>query len=168
MERKIKEIVTYEDRTFVIKKMTPFEGIAVLKEILTKALPIDFLSFLNDSGAGIDKILSMTNSVSKKEMSIDEFVVFQKRLMKNVYEKLKSGDVPVIQENGDFGVLDMEENMFLVGFLLLKVIEVNYKDFFLEILQKLGLLEDAQKMMNEMKEKKQEGMAQETQAMNYC
>ena len=141
---------------------------AVLKEILTKALPIDLLSFLNDSGAGIDKILSMTNSVSKKEMSIDEFVVFQKRLMKNVYEKLKSGDVPVIQENGDFGVLDMEENMFLVGFLLLKVIEVNYKDFFLEILQKLGLLEDAQKMMNEMKEKKQEGMAQETQAMNYC
>lgn len=88
--------------------------------------------------------------------------------MKNVYEKLKSGDVPVIQENGDFGVLDMEENMFLVGFLLLKVIEVNYKDFFLEILQKLGLLEDAQKMMNEVKEKKQEGMAQETQAMNYC
>ena len=140
----------------------------MLKEILTKALPIDLLSFLNDSGAGIDKILSMTNSVSKKEMSIDEFVVFQKRLMKNVYEKLKSGDVPVIQENGDFGVLDMEENMFLVGFLLLKVIEVNYKDFFLEILQKLGLLEDAQKMMNEMKEKKQEGMAQETQAMNYC
>ena len=101
-------------------------------------------------------------------MSIDEFVVFQKRLMKNVYEKLKSGDVPVIQENGDFGVLGMEENMFLVGFLLLKVIEVNYKDFFLEILQKLGLLEDVQKMMNEMKEKKQEGMAQETQAMNYC
>ena len=34
MERKIKEIVTYEDRTFVIKKMSPFEGIAVLKEIL--------------------------------------------------------------------------------------------------------------------------------------
>ena len=27
MERKIKEIVTYEDRTFVIKKMSPFEGI---------------------------------------------------------------------------------------------------------------------------------------------
>ena len=89
--------------------------------------------------------------MNKKEMSIDEFAEFQKRLMKNCYEKLKSGDVAVLQSNGDFGVPGLDNNMLLVGFLLLKVVEVNYKDFFLEILQKLNVLEESQKIMDQVK-----------------
>lgn len=152
MERVTEQIVKYEDRTFVIKKMSPFEGIAVLKEILTKALPFNLLSFLNDDlNIELDKVLSITNKMNKKEMSIDEFAELQKRLMKNCYEKLKSGDVAVLQSNGDFGVPGLDNNMLLVGFLLLKVVEVNYKDFFLEILQKLNVLEESQKIMDQVK-----------------
>ena len=41
--------------------------------------------------------------------------------------------------------------MFLVCFLLLKVIEVNYKDFFLEILRKLGMLEGTEGIIQNVK-----------------
>ena len=152
MERITQIEVKYEDRIFIVKKMTPFEGIAVLKELITKAMPFDLLSLLNeDDFEGISKVLSVAQGMSKKEMSIDEFVAFQKRLIKNCYEVKKIGEVPVLQNNGDFGVEDLENNMFLVCFLLLKVIEVNYKDFFLEILRKLGMLEGTEGIIQNVK-----------------
>ena len=43
MERLTQVTVEYENRTFIVKKMDPLEGIAVLKELLTKAMPLDLL-----------------------------------------------------------------------------------------------------------------------------
>ena len=142
-----KEYVEYEGRTFVVKKMNPLEGISVLKVLLTNALPIDLLSGFLDSDNKFKQMLAlMPESTKKHEMSVEDFVLFEKRLLKNAYEILASGEVQVIDEAGNFGVFDIEDNLFLVMFLLVKVIEVNYKDFFLEFLRRLGMLEEMKSM----------------------
>lgn len=157
MERLNQAEIEYENRKFIVKKMNPLEGIAVLKELLTKAMPLDLLGGLlkdeekDKSLSGIGNMLGILDT-RKREMSIEEFVEFEKRLLKNTYEKLKSGDVRVIAENGDFGVEGMEDNMFLLGYLMVKVIEVNYRDFFIEILLKLGVIKKAEDVKEKMSE----------------
>ena len=141
------EYVEYEGRTFVVKKMNPLEGISVLKVLLTNALPIDLLGGFLDSDNKFKQMLAlMPESTKKHEMSVEDFVLFEKRLLKNAYEILASGEVQVIDDAGNFGVFDIEDNLFLVMFLLVKVIEVNYKDFFLEFLRRLGMLEEMKSM----------------------
>lgn len=140
----------YEGRKFKAKKMSAFEGVAVLKTLLTRALPIDLLSdvFAKDGLAG--KLFAITDTPNKKDMSVDEFIEFQQRILRNAYEVLPAGDTPVVDKAGNFGVIDVEYNMFLVAYLLVKVIEVNYKDFFVEILQRCGMVEDAKLMTQEI------------------
>lgn len=129
------EVEGEKERTFVIKKMPVLESISVLKTLLTRALPLDLLSVLDESG-NLAKGLA---AVPKHEMTDDEFTEFTKRLLKNVYEKLPVGDVAVIDEVGNYGVIDFEYNLTLALYLLTQVVLVNYKDFFIEILQKLGV-----------------------------
>ncbi len=145
MERITQEIVKYQDdekeRIFVVKKMNPLLGIAVLKEILFGALPVDLFSDVE----GMGQVTSMFSNVQKKEMSIDEFVKLERRLLSNVSEKLKSGEVPVIDSAGNYRVSNLENNMFLNGYLMVKVVEVNYKDFFLELFQKFKTFGETKK-----------------------
>lgn len=149
--RTTQEIFDYEGRTFVVKKMNPMEGIAVLKTLLTNALPIDLLGmFLSEDSKMKQMLALLPDGMSKKEMSIDDFVMFEKRLLRNTYEVLKSGEVQVVDNAGNIGVLDVEDNMFLIVFLLVKVIEVNYKDFFIETLQRLGMLEEIKSLTQEV------------------
>ncbi len=138
LDRKISEAVNYEGREFIIKKMTPFKGIAVLKTLLTRALPIDLLSSFSDS----EEVSRMFSGMSKdkKDMTEEEFIELELELMKTVSENLKGGPTPVIDDRGNFQVEDLENNMLLVVWLLVKVVEVNYKDFFIEMLQKAGLI----------------------------
>lgn len=129
--------VLIDERTFVIEKMDALESIAVLKELLTKALPIDLLSTFGDSVSGL---IGKTD-ILKKDMSIDEFVFLQKRILRYVYESLPSGLVPIIDSNYNYSVNDFEQNLDLAVSLLIKAIRFNYESFFLEKLQKMGLLE---------------------------
>lgn len=162
MERLTQVTVEYENRTFIVKKMDPLEGIAVLKELLTKAMPLDLLGGIfkdgNGNMSGIGSMLGILDT-TKREMSIEDFVKFEKRLLKNTYEVLKSGEVRIIAENGDYGVSGMEDNMYLLGFLMIKVIEVNYRDFFIEILLKLGIIKKAEDMTGKLAEVMSEAKA---------
>lgn len=136
-ERETRTIVEVEGRTFVIDKMDALESIAVLKELLTKTLPVDLLSTFGDSISG----LIGKAEASKKDMSIEEFILLQKRILRYVFEKLPSGLVPVIDVNYNYGVDDFEKNLNLAISLLLKAIRFNYESFFIEKLQQMGLLE---------------------------
>lgn len=142
LDRKTEEVVKYENREFIIKKMTPFKGIAVLKTLLTRALPIDLLSSFAEDTA-INKMFSGISN-TKKDMTEDEFIELEIELIRMVSEKLKGGDTPVIDDRGNFQVENLENNMLLVTWLLVKVIEVNYKDFFIELLQKAGVIKEVE------------------------
>lgn len=129
-------------RKFVIKKMVPIEGLAVLKELLTRAMPVDLLGTLSagDANNNIGRMLGLAGNVKmRSEMSIDEFTQFLKRLLKNAYEVLPVGQVQVYNKDGTCNINNFEDDMFLNLWLIAKVIEVNYKDFFIEALQRAGL-----------------------------
>ena len=135
------EQVELKGRTFVISKMPAAHALSVLKDLLTKVLPVDLLSMLFQSDEGgvmndIEKVLGGLKN--KKEMSAKEFELFQKDLLKYSSELLKSGRVPVIDELGNFSVSDLEYDLFLLSALLLKILIFNYKDFFTEVLQFLN------------------------------
>lgn len=139
-EREIRQKVEINDRTFIIEKMDALESIAVLKEILTKTLPLDLLSTFGDSVSNIVGRIDFP----KQDMSIDEFIRLQKRILKYVFESLPSGMVPVIDSNNNYAVNDFEKNLNLAVSLLFKAIRFNYESFFIETLQKMGLLEKIQ------------------------
>lgn len=139
-EREIRQKVEIDNRTFIIEKMDALESIAVLKEILTKTLPLDLLSTFGDS---VSSLVGRIDS-PKKDMSIDEFIRLQKRILKYVFESLPSGMIPIIDSNNNYAVDDFEKNLDLAVSLLFKSVRFNYESFFLEKLQKMGLLEKIQ------------------------
>lgn len=139
-EREIRQKVEINDRTFIIEKMDALESIAILKEILTKTLPLDLLSTFGDSVSNIVGRIDFP----KQDMNIDEFIRLQKRILKYVFESLPSGMVPVIDSNNNYAVNDFEKNLNLAVSLLFKAIRFNYESFFIEKLQEMGLLEKIQ------------------------
>lgn len=141
-ERKIKETVIWKvdeetEREFIIHKFDVFEGLSILKTLLTKALPVDLFSSLDKDGF-ITRALGAVAG-SQTEMSTEEFKSLMKRMLRSISEKLPIGETKVIDEAGNFGVIDMEYNLALVSYLLFQVLMVNYKDFFIEVLQRLGV-----------------------------
>lgn len=140
-ERKIEEVVEVQGRKFVIKMFPADEGLAILKELITRAIPFNLFSGIAIGGQSISA-LAETFGVdnSKTQMSIDEFTVFEKRLLRCVRARLKDGDEPIISKEGQYQVVDIEYNMSLVLKLLVEVVRVNYSDFFVEMLEKLKLL----------------------------
>ena len=73
MNRSTMQEVEYDGRIFIIYKMNPLQGIATLKTLITKALPINLLSFV-DADDKISKMFGGIKNIGKSEMSEDEFV----------------------------------------------------------------------------------------------
>ena len=144
--RTTEKIFEVDERKFIIKKMDPLLGIAILKELLTRSFPIDLLSMIDSSGKSkaLGGLISSSSSVITS-MGIDEFVEFQRRILSFVYELLPSGEVQVIDKLGNYKVLNLKEDMSLNLRLLVEVLKVNYTDFFIEILQDFKILEKLNK-----------------------
>lgn len=144
-ERTNSKMLEYRDRKFEVRKMDALESLAVLKELLTKALPFDIMSMFGNEisqlmgSSQLGSIGSMLDS--KKDMTIDEFILLQKRMLKYSYEILPSGPVQVMTNNGDFGVMDVDQDLNLILKLLVESVRVNYESFFIEALQSIGVVE---------------------------
>ena len=127
-------------RTFIINKMTPTMGIAILKELLTRSMPIDFLGMIDQTGSSKLKGLMALPTTTVRPMGIDEFEEFERRLLSYVFEVLPSGRVPIMDTMGNYSVEGLESDTMLVLRLLVEVVKVNYKDFFIEILQEFKII----------------------------
>ncbi len=134
MRERIKE-VTMDGRTFQLKKLPAARSYAILVEIMTKAVPTDLL--LNELQDFLP--LNLTSLPGRQMMSMEEMELLQLKLLAAVSEQLKSGWVPVVDNQGNFQVEDLEDNMLLFGELLVKVVEFQYADFFTALLSRLGI-----------------------------
>lgn len=141
MDRKKNEVVELQGRTFVIRYLPAAEGLAVLKDLITRTVPLDIFSGIDVGGKSLSNLLSSFGGSNKTLMSIDEFAALENRLMKCVSEKFPRDEINVIGEYGEFLVDDLEDNIELYFDLILKVVAFNYKDFFLKKLEALGLIE---------------------------
>ena len=134
-ERVNSKRIKINGRNFEIEKMDALESVAVLKELLSRALPIDLLSIFGDS------VKTIAGSVSKRDMTIEEFVELEKRILRYSYEVLPTGLTRVIDNGGNFGVNDLEKDIDSILKLLFEAIRLNYESFFVENLQRMGVLE---------------------------
>jgi hypothetical protein len=141
MDRKKSELVELQGRTFIIRMLPAAESLAVLKDLLTRTVPLDIFSNIDVGGQSLANLLSGFGGSNKSLMSIDEFAALENRLMKCVSEKFPRDEINVIGEYGEFLVEDLEDNIELYFDLILKVVAFNYKDFFLKKMEALGLIE---------------------------
>lgn len=141
MDRKKSELVELQGRTFIIRMLPAAESLAVLKDLLTRTVPLDIFSNIDVGGQSLANLLSGFGGSNKSLMNIDEFAALENRLMKCVSEKFPRDEINVIGEYGEFLVEDLEDNIELYFDLILKVVAFNYKDFFLKKMEALGLIE---------------------------
>lgn len=141
MNTKKSEVVELQNRTFIIRRLPAAEGLAVLKELMTRTVPLDIFSNIDIGGQSLENLLSNFGGQNKSLMSIDEFAALENRLMKCVSEKFPRDEINVIGEYGEYLVEDLEDNIELFFDLIVKVIIFNYKDFFLKKMEALGLIE---------------------------
>lgn len=141
MNNKKNEVVELQGRTFIIRRLPAAEALAVLKELMTRTVPLDIFSNIDVGGKSLADVLSGFGGSNKSIMSVDEFAALENRLMKCVSEKFPRDEINVIGEYGEYLVEDLEDNIELYFDLILKIVIFNYKDFFLKKLEALGLIE---------------------------
>ena len=132
------KLITVEGSTFQLQKMPAAKAYAILVELLTKALPVDFLqSAMQDFLPA-----KLAQLPGKTAMSMEEMELLQLKLLASVKEQLPGGLTPIIDSQGNFQVEDLEDDMLLFGTLLLKAVEFQYADFFTALLSRLGISMD--------------------------
>lgn len=159
MVERTKQIIV-EGRSFRLQKLPAARAYAILVELLTKALPADFLI----AALGDFLPARLQNGREKSMMSMEDLEGLQMKLLSAVSEELKGGWTPVVDSNGHFQVEDLEDDMLLFGTLLARVIEFQYGDFFTGLLSWLGItLEEPEELPeNSMESFTEQGMSANT------
>lgn len=139
------------ERYFLITRLPVQRGFSLLKELLTNTFSKDLLDSVGFSGVlGI----GAGPSSGDIEENMRNFEFIQNELLGCVREELPGGKlVPILRVTGNprnreyqFAVDGLEDDFILVGELILRSVEVNYKDFFIELLQKVGLIKEDQNL----------------------
>lgn len=127
MERAKEKTVELFGRKFKIKKFDAFTGSYILFTIMQKVLPGGMETQIPGENAGN---LSDTLPQNRTSMTKQEFTKLLKDCLSVVYETLPAGDRPVFNENGTWGLNDMQDNTPLVLLLAVNVLIFNIGDFF--------------------------------------
>jgi len=119
-----------KERTFRVKKFNAFLANGILRDLVTTALPINISEFLPIANLG---------GMVSKTMSIIEFADFQKLLLSQTYELLPAGETLILDNQGNFAVIDLEYDQTAIFELFKEVIIFNFGGFFIESLSLLGI-----------------------------
>lgn len=77
---------------------------------------------------GFGDLIGVTNTASV--VTEEEFIKFQKKCLSYCYEKLPAGDTKVIDEEGNFAVMGLDNQPSAVLALVLAVVVFNIQGFF--------------------------------------
>lgn len=113
---------------YKIKQFTPWEGIAVVRELLTQSFPPEFLESL-----GLPDILGKFVGKPKDidiKTSIKNLAEIQKVLLSEVYFKSGNEFTKIIDDAGNSRLPEGADDYFTIFKLYSEVMKVNYGDFF--------------------------------------
>ena len=127
MERAKEKTVELFGRKFKIKKFDAFTGSYILFTIMQKVLPAGMENQIPGENSAS---LSETLPQNRSSMTKQEFTKLLRDCLTVVSETLPAGDRPVFNENGTWGLNDMEDNAPLVLLLAVNVLIFNIGDFF--------------------------------------
>jgi len=119
-KRQTEKIVKLRGRTFKIRKFDAFTGSYIAYMLLEKFMPggMEEKAGLNDMPAG------------RAPMSRQEFKALQIDCLSVVSEQLPAGDRPMFNANGTWGLMDVENDTFLVLLLTIHSLAFNIAGFF--------------------------------------
>lgn len=120
-------------RTFILKKMDARTGSYMLFKLMKLLPPI--LEGINFEKLDLDNLdlgkLNLTRMLNPIfELPEDEFRYIQDNCLKVVDEMLGAGSQPVLNRNGEWGVLNIENDMGLVMNLTIQSLVFNLQGFF--------------------------------------
>ena len=121
-KRETRRVVKIGGRTWAIKKFDAFTGSYIAYALLGQMLP-----------GGIDSMIRGKNPDGSKPttiMSKKDFISIQKDCLTVCYEVLQSGDVPIIGENGGWGVMGVENDASTIIALTIHALLFNISSFF--------------------------------------
>ena len=117
MENRVSEkVVQVNGREFIIRKFTPFFGVYLAAQ-----------TFGNVVGSK-NKLEALVKSVLNKPQS--EFIKLQQDVLRYCFEKLPAGPTAVVDENGNFAVMNMDAPLALN--LFIQTLLFSMSDFFTE------------------------------------
>ena len=144
MARIITKTIEVEERTFLVKKYPAIDGLKIAKVLIAKILPV-FQNFLplvggarKNGGLNIESILASLgdylslDSIAETldKVSPADFDYIMQKSLQNTFEVLAGGEAQVLNDNGTYGVLDMEHDPLLVLRLVCEAVMWGIGDFF--------------------------------------
>ena len=129
MKRETKKIVEIQGRKFEIRSFDAFTGSYIAFTLMEKMLPMGMEAKVMNAvkADGGDAAVSMP---SRALMSKGEFIAFQRDVLSVVGEVLPARTAPLFNENGSWGVADIEDNAMLVILLTIHALVFNVAGFF--------------------------------------
>jgi len=129
MKRETKKIVEIQGRKFEIRSFDAFTGSYIAFTLMEKMLPMGMeAKVMNAVKADCgDAAVSLP---SRALMSKGEFIAFQRDVLSVVGEVLPARTAPLFNENGSWGVADIEDNAMLVIMLTIHALVFNIAGFF--------------------------------------
>ena len=129
MKRETKKIVEIQGRKFEIRSFDAFTGSYIAFTLMEKMLPTGMEAKVMNAvkADGGDAAVSLP---SRALMSKGEFIAFQRDVLSVVGEVLPARTAPLFNENGSWGVADIEDNAMLVILLTIHALVFNIAGFF--------------------------------------
>ena len=116
MNRETEKMIEVMGRKFKIGKFDAFTGSYILFQLFEKIVPMG----------------SLQQELPKNRMAMnkEEFVKLQRDCLSVISEVLPAGPRPIFNENGSWGLNDIEHNTPLVILLTIHALAFNVGDFF--------------------------------------
>lgn len=130
MKRETRKIVEIQGRKFEIRSFDAFTGSYIAFTLMEKMLPMGMeakvMNTLRAEGQDVDTLPTPNRAL----MSKGEFIAFQRDVLSVVGEVLPARTAPIFNENGTWGVSDIEDNAMLVIMLTIHALVFNIAGFF--------------------------------------
>ena len=130
MKRETKKIVEIQGRKFEIRSFDAFTGSYIAFTLMEKMLPMGMeakvMNTLRAKGQDVDTLPTPNRALISK----GEFIAFQRDVLSVVGEVLPARTAPIFNENGTWGVSDIEGNAMLVILLTIHALVFNIAGFF--------------------------------------
>lgn len=137
-KRVTEDTIEIEGRTFKLKSFDPLIGNYILLKLITMILPFGIGDMIKKNIGEGTEMIPESSSTSAKQMSKEEFIEFQRDILKHVFEILPGDTVPVVRENNTYGIQNF--TMTIAISLLVAEVAFNFNDFFKEDSSILGLI----------------------------
>jgi hypothetical protein len=119
MKRETQKDFEFEGRHWIINKFDAMTGSYVAYRLMAEVLPM-----------GIAAKVGIPMPMGGKIMSKTDFFELQRDCLMACAENLSAGHIPVMNEEGNFGVVGLENDAKTVMILTIQVLTWNMADFF--------------------------------------